>query len=223
MKTLRIVVTGTVGAGKSTFVRTASEGEVIDTERTATDETSLLKTKTTVAFDFGQLTFGRNMVLRIYGTPGQSRFDFMWDILIRGAHAYILLVAADRPSGFREAREILSFMNQRVKIPMIIGVTHRDCPGAWSADHILMTLGYMNDKNRPPVITVNPLDKTSVLEALIVTMAHQLSQYGNAQNLRLGEPYQPVQSQPQVKLAEPTQSAQPRAKSSYQWPKLQSS
>jgi signal recognition particle receptor subunit beta len=221
MKTLRLVVTGTVGAGKSTFVRTASESEVVDTERTATDETSLMKAKTTVAFDFGQLTFGRHMALRVYGTPGQSRFDFMWDILIRGAHAYILLVAADRPSGFREAREILAFMNQRVQIPMIIGVTHRDCPGAWSADHILMTLGYMNDKHRPPVITVNPLDKTSVLEALIVAMALQIAKSGNAQNLRFGEPSQPTQ--PQVKLAEPSQPTQPRAKSSYQWPKIQSS
>jgi len=176
MKIVRVVVTGTVGAGKSTFVRTVSETEVVEIERAATDETSLLKEKTTVAFDFGQLTFGFNRDLHIYGTPGQSRFDFMWDILIRDAHGYILLVAADQPSRFSNAREILSFMSQRVKIPMIIGITRKDCPGAQTPEEIMMRLGYMNDKNRPPVVTVNPNERTSAVEALVALMGVLISQ-----------------------------------------------
>lgn len=168
MESLRVVVTGTVGAGKSTFVRTASEIEVIEIERTATDETALSKQTTTVAFDFGRLTMGSKVALHLYGTPGQARFDFMWDILIKGVHAYILLVAANQPNGFTYAREIFSFMNQRVQVPMMIGLTHRDCPGAWAPDEIMRTLGHMNGQNKPPIITVNPNNRTSVVEALAV-------------------------------------------------------
>ncbi|MEM6403650.1 MAG: ATP/GTP-binding protein, partial [Cyanobacteria bacterium P01_D01_bin.116] len=124
MEIMRMVVTGPVGAGKSTFIRSVSEIETVDTDRKATDETSLLKQKTTVAFDFGRLQFNPDMALHLYGTPGQERFDFIWDMLIRKAHGYILLVAAHRPGEFRYARRVVSYMNQRAQIPMIIGLTH---------------------------------------------------------------------------------------------------
>lgn len=169
---MRLVVTGTVGAGKSTFIRTVSEIEVVDTDTRATDETALLKQKTTVALDFGRLQFGPDMALHLYGTPGQSRFDFMWDILIRKADAYILLVAAHRPSEFRQARKILTFMNQRVQIPMIIGLTHTDYPEAWSEDNVALALGYVNGNSRPPIVKVNATQKASVAEAVIVLVQH---------------------------------------------------
>ncbi|NEO31414.1 MAG: GTPase [Symploca sp. SIO3C6] len=170
MKFMRSVVAGTPGAGKSTFVRMLSDIEVVDTDRRATDETSLYKRKTTVAFDFGRLLLGPNLELHIYGTPGQARFNFMWDMLIRRAHTYIMLVTANRPRDFVYARQIISFMNQRVQIPMMVGLTHMDCPGAWSQKEIMLALGYINAKNRPPVVVVNPNDKTSVVEAMLVLM-----------------------------------------------------
>ena len=77
MEVLRLVVTGPFGAGKSTFIRSISEIDTVDTDCKATDETAQLKQKTTVALDFGRLQFGKNMSLHIYGTPGQTRFDFM--------------------------------------------------------------------------------------------------------------------------------------------------
>ncbi|NEP14573.1 MAG: GTPase [Symploca sp. SIO2C1] len=170
MKNMRLVVTGTVGAGKSTFVRTASEIEVVQIERTVTDEISIDKEETTVAFDFGKVTFGPDIDLHIYGTPGQSRFDFMWDILIQDAQTYILLVAAHRPNDFPYARSILSFMEQRVEIPMIIGLTHMDCSGALSSEEITLQLGYVSESNRPPIVTVNPNLRTSVLSTLMTSM-----------------------------------------------------
>jgi uncharacterized protein len=97
MEIMRLAIAGLVGAGKSTFIRSISEIEVVDTDRIATDETKDLKQKTTVALDFGKLQFSPDMAVHIYGTPGQSRFDFMWDILIRKANAYI----ARRPSSAR--------------------------------------------------------------------------------------------------------------------------
>ncbi|MEA5552475.1 ATP/GTP-binding protein [Anabaena cylindrica UHCC 0172] len=168
MEVMRLIVTGSVGAGKSTFIRSVSEIEVVDTDTRATDETALLKQKTTVAFDFGRLQFGPDMALHLYGTPGQSRFDFMWDILIRKAHAYILLIAAHRAREFRHARKILNFMEERAQVPMIIGLTHTDCPGAWSEEDVYLAIGYVNEDQRPPMVRVNPNEGDSVAEAVIV-------------------------------------------------------
>jgi signal recognition particle receptor subunit beta len=175
MEIMRLVITGPVGAGKSTFIRSVSEIEVVDTDRRATDETKDLKDKTTVAFDFGRLQFSPDMALHLYGTPRQSRFDFMWDILIHKAHAYMVLVPANRPSEFRYARRIINFMNQRAKIPMIIGLTHTDCPGAWFPDNMAIALGYPDRKTCPPIITVNATKTGSVAQA-VMTLVKQLMQ-----------------------------------------------
>src|ERR687885_2172486 len=194
MKIMRLVVAGTPGSGKSTFVKTLSDVEVIETERTATDETSLLKKKTTVAFDYGRFLFGSTLEVQIYGTPGQSRFNFMWDFLIKSANTYILLVPAHRPDDFHYARQIISFMNQRVQIPMLIGLTHTDCPGVCSIDEIMMRLGYMNERNRPPVVKVNPNERPSAVEALMAVMALLVAQYSSDQSVKVGGTSQPMQS-----------------------------
>jgi signal recognition particle receptor subunit beta len=157
MEKMSLIVTGTVGAGKSTFIRSVSEIDVVDTDTRATDETALLKQKTTVAIDFGRVHFGPDMALYLYGTPGQS---------------YILLVPAHRPREFRQARQIISFMNERVNIPMIIGITHNDCPGAWAEEDVYLALGYMDQNHRPPIVKVNPTDRDSVVEAVIVLVQH---------------------------------------------------
>lgn len=172
MEIMRLVVTGTVGAGKSTFIRTVSEIEVVDTDRQATDDVAALKKKTTVAMDFGRLQFAPGMALHLYGTPGQARFDFMWDILIRRAHAYILLVDAHRPSEFRSARRLLAFMRQRVQIPMIIGLTHMDCEGAWSEENVAIAIGFVDENNRPPIIAINANHKDSVIKSLIALIQY---------------------------------------------------
>ncbi|AXY67993.1 ATP/GTP-binding protein [Thermosynechococcus sichuanensis E542] len=167
MEIMRIVVTGPVGAGKSTFIRSISEIETVDTDRKATDETAQLKPKTTVAMDFGRLQFSPNMALHLYGTPGQERFDFMWDILIRKAHAFILLVSSHRPQDFRAARRVSAFMRHRTKVPMVIGCTHVDRPEAWPIQEIAIALGYLSPHGRPPMVAVNALDRFSVAEAVM--------------------------------------------------------
>jgi uncharacterized protein len=94
----------------------------------------------------------------------------MWDILIEKADVYILLVAADRPSEFHHARRIMNFMNQRVSIPMLIGVTHTDSPGAWNVDNVALALGYLPDAERPLIIPVNPNERDSVAEAIVALL-----------------------------------------------------
>ncbi|GAX39868.1 hypothetical protein NIES4075_08300 [Tolypothrix sp. NIES-4075] len=167
MEILRIVITGGVGAGKSSLIRTISEIDVVDTDKEATDELAEIKDKTTVAMDFGRITIAANQSLHLYGTPGQTRFDFMWDILIRKAQAYILLVAAHRPDHFRYARKIVKFMNERVQIPYLIGVTHTDCADAWELEDVALALGFVDETTRPPLIAVNATETASVKEALM--------------------------------------------------------
>ncbi len=182
MEIMRVVVTGTVGAGKSTFIRTISEIDVVDTDRRATDGTASLKAKTTVAMDFGRIRFGANMVLHLYGTPGQERFDFMWDILIRRAHAFILLVASHRPQDFWAARRILAFMRYRTQVPMLIALTHSDVPNAWAEEDIAIALGYPTPYDRPPIVRLNALDRSSVASAIVAL----IETYAQEQTKQLG-------------------------------------
>jgi uncharacterized protein len=174
MEIMNLVVTGTVGAGKTTFIRSVSEIEVVDTERKATDEVANMKKSTTVSMDFGTLQFGDEMALHIYGTPGQIRFDFMWEILIERAHAYVLLIAAHRPSEFHHARRIMNFMNRRAQIPMIIGITHSDCEGAWKSEDIALALGYQDITQQPPIVLVNAADGESVAVSLVTLVQHYM-------------------------------------------------
>lgn len=169
MDILRLVVTGPPGVGKSSFVRAISEVDVVDTDRPATDETAQLKPTTTVGFDYGRITIGSAIQLHFYGTPGQSRFNFMWDILIRRAHAYILLVAAHRPEDLSQAKQIIEFMNSRVQLPMMIGVTHLDCPEAYTPEEILLRLGYTKQQ-QPLIIAVDVNNPASVQMTLNIAL-----------------------------------------------------
>ena len=91
---VKVVVTGPFSAGKTTLIRTISEITVLSTERGITDSTRKRKAETTVAMDFGRITIDRDLVLYLFGTPGQDRFDFMWEILGEGMIGYLLLVDA---------------------------------------------------------------------------------------------------------------------------------
>src|SRR3954463_15952017 len=104
---VKIVVTGPFSAGKTTLIRTISEITVLSTERGITDQTRSRKNETTVAMDFGRITIDRELVLYLFGTPGQERFDFMWEILGEGMLGYVLLLDANRGDSLSEAVGIL--------------------------------------------------------------------------------------------------------------------
>jgi uncharacterized protein len=186
MEIMRLIVTGAVGAGKSTFIRSVSEVNVVDIEPPATVKTSLFKEKATIALDYGRLNLGFGTALQLYGTPGETKFDFIWDLLIRRADAGIVLVAANRPGDFRNARRFLAFINARVQIPIMIGLTHTDCPDAWSMEDVAIALGYAHQKTQPTMVAVNPTQKASVLEALMM-LVEQVQSTG-AVALRLKNP-----------------------------------
>lgn len=130
MKPLKILVSGPVNAGKSTLVRTLSSMPAIDTDEAATDEVRHLKSLTTVALDFGELIIDGTTIL-LFGTPGQERFEFMWEILSEGALGIILLVPGNDPSSFPMALRNFDALASRIAVPFLIGVSKQDLPPVW--------------------------------------------------------------------------------------------
>jgi small GTP-binding protein len=125
-KPLKIVVTGPFSAGKTTLIQTISEVAIVGTERDVSDETSSIKTNTTVAMDFGRITFSDGCSLFLFGTPGQRRFEVMWEILSEGMIGFIVLVNAADERSADEAAHILGTFREYADVPYIVGVTHLD-------------------------------------------------------------------------------------------------
>lgn len=123
---LKIVITGPFSAGKTTLIKTISEVAIVGTERDVSDDTKSIKSRTTVAMDFGRITFAQDLALYLFGTPGQRRFEVMWEILSEGMIGFILLVHAADERSVNEAFHILSQFKQYAEVPYVIGVTHLD-------------------------------------------------------------------------------------------------
>lgn len=105
MKEYKVLFAGGMGAGKTTAIAQISEIPPASTEAVNTDRNSFDKTHTTVALDYGELTLEGGDKLRLYGTPGQARFDFMWTIVGKGALGVVLLVDHSRPEPLADLRE----------------------------------------------------------------------------------------------------------------------
>jgi signal recognition particle receptor subunit beta len=126
MKPLKIVITGSFSAGKTTFIKTISEIAIVDTERDVTDDSRGTKNHTTVAMDFGRITFDDGASLFLFGTPGQRRFQVMWEVLAEGMIGFILLVKGSDAASAEEARHILRTFHEYADVPYVVGVTHLD-------------------------------------------------------------------------------------------------
>ncbi len=140
MQTVKMVISGAASAGKTEFIRSLSEIEVVSTERKATDETRLLKKDTTVALDFGRITIANDLVVHLFGTPGQRRYDFMWEILAEGALGLVVVVDSTRPETFRETTRIIEFFNALRPAPYIVAASKQDKDTAWSPDELRLAL-----------------------------------------------------------------------------------
>jgi hypothetical protein len=138
---VKIVVTGPFAAGKTTLIRTISEITVLSTERDVSDATRVTKNETTVAMDFGRITIDRDLVLYLFGTPGQERFDFMWEILSSGTIGYVLLVDPTREGALLEARGILTAFRQLTPVPYVIAVNRSDGLEEWEEAELRTSIG----------------------------------------------------------------------------------
>ena len=160
---LKLLVSGPVGAGKTTFIRTLSETPVVDTDEQASEDIG--KAMTTIAFDLGTLTLD-GLTLHLWGTPGQDRFDFMWDMAAEGAIGMLLLVAGDQPRHFMQARTILEYITSRHPVPFIVGVTRQDIPDVWSPEDVA---GFF-ELPITQVVGLNATDIDSAAGALVQLM-----------------------------------------------------
>ena len=121
---IKFVITGPFAAGKTTLVKTMSEIPVIGTETIVSDDTSTIKSPTTVSMDFGKRTLAdhdMSVELSLFGTPGQERFNFMWDVLAQGMDGYVVLVDLGRPESFEEAAAIIGHFCNLSDAPFVIG------------------------------------------------------------------------------------------------------
>ena len=122
-KELKIVFTGPMGAGKTTAIATISDCAPVSTEVQNNDRQTFAKDSTTAALDFGQLSVTAGTVVRLYGTPGQERFSFMWEILAQGAMGVVLLIDASSPSALLDSRHYAqTFRRISPNQPLVVGV-----------------------------------------------------------------------------------------------------
>jgi len=163
MKAYKILVTGPFNAGKTAFVRTASDIDIVTTERKITDPNlEGVKEETTVAMDYGQTRVDK-VLLHLYGTPGQSRFEFMWDILSREMDAFILVVDSQDRSSLMEAKQILRLFKKKSKVPFVVVANKQDAEPRLSQEEIARALGLSEET---PLLPCVALDKQSVREVL---------------------------------------------------------
>ena len=140
MQAVKMVVTGPFAAGKTEFIRTISEIDVVSTERKISSAAERVKDATTVAMDFGRITIDDDLVLYLFGTPGLKRFDFMWEILSEGMLGFIVVVDSSRPETFREARSILDTFRGYASTPYVVAANKQDHEDAWSPEDLRIAL-----------------------------------------------------------------------------------
>ena len=164
---VKIVVTGPFAAGKTTLIRTISEITVLSTEKDISDETRSRKSETTVAMDFGRITIDRDLVLYLFGTPGQDRFDFMWEILGEGMLGYIVVVDAARPDSLDEAAGILAAFRKMARVPFVVAMNRADGLAPEDEQRVRDTLDLDAEV---PVVPCDATDRESVKSVLLALL-----------------------------------------------------
>lgn len=172
MSQYKIIFTGPVGAGKTTAISSISDIPPVKTDATASDMTKNRKSSTTVAMDYGVMNLEGGEKVHLYGTPGQERFDFMWDILTNGGIGLVLLLDNTRADPFQDMRFFLEAFDKFITDTSVaIGVTQMDIsskPSISDYHQQLQTLGL-----KPPVFSVDAREHNDVsllVQALLYSL-----------------------------------------------------
>lgn len=170
----KIIFSGTVGAGKSTAIAALSDIPPVATEAVASDETGLIKKTTTVAMDYGVLNLPGGEKVMLYGTPGQERFNFMWEILSEGGIGLVLLINNANPDPLADLQGYLhAFKDFISKTAVTIGVTHMDRAEAPDLDAYRTRLASLGHQPPPVVFRVDARSRDDVamlVKALLYTL-----------------------------------------------------
>ncbi|MET9772731.1 ATP/GTP-binding protein [Streptomyces sp. NPDC006367] len=173
----KIVVAGGFGVGKTTLVTTVSEITPLRTEALMTEasaETDDLtatpdKLTTTVAMDFGRLTLDDDLVLHLFGTPGQDRFWFMWDDLVRGAIGAVVMADTRR---LEDCFPALDYF-ESCGLPYVVAVNHFDGSELFEAEDVREALTV---PAHIPVMIMDARRRISVIETLLSLVGHALDE-----------------------------------------------
>ena len=160
MKT-KILVTGAFNAGKTTFIRSISEIDPVYTDKKMFENDEL----TTVAMDFGRISVDGELSLYLFGTPGQERFDFMWDILKEDIIGFVLLVDSINPQ-VDSALDILNFFTEKTDVPYVVACTKQDHTNALPLETIRKSL----ELDNVPLIPCVATDRDSVKRVLLTLL-----------------------------------------------------
>ncbi|MGW7077615.1 GTP-binding protein [Streptomyces sp. NPDC054871] len=171
----KIVVAGGFGVGKTTLVTAVSEITPLQTEALmtqASEDTDDLtstpdKTTTTVAMDFGRITLDDDLVLYLFGTPGQQRFWFMWDDLVRGAIGAVVLADTRRLPDCFPALDYF----ESCGLPYIVAVNHFDGTEEFEPADVREALTI---PRHIPVLIMDARQRISVIESLLSLVGHAL-------------------------------------------------
>ncbi|MDI3406528.1 GTP-binding protein [Streptomyces cavernicola] len=174
--TLKILVAGGFGVGKTTLVGTVSEIKPLRTEEALTeagrpvDDTAGVETKstTTVAMDFGRITLREDLVLYLFGTPGQDRFWFLWDELAQGSLGAVVLADTRR---LEDCFAAVDYFERR-GLPFAIGVNCFDGAARYPEDMVRQALDI---DEHVPVVLCDARDRESVKNVLVTVVRHAMA------------------------------------------------
>ena len=167
-----ILFAGPMGAGKTTAVQTLSEIEVVSTEAANTERNVVDKPTTTVALDYGEITLDLDDKVRLYGVPGQKRFDFMWAILRERARGLVLLINNDAPDPIATVLEYLEEFGELVSDGRaVIGVSRSDTAPVPTLDDYSDALFEARPDLFLPIFTVDPRNAAQMTTLLLTLIA----------------------------------------------------
>jgi hypothetical protein len=176
MQTVKMVVTGPFSAGKTAFIQSISEIDVVSTERKISREDERIKETTTVAMDFGRITVDDDLVLYLFGTPGQRRFDFMWEILSEGMLGFIVVVDSARPETFREAKGILQTFRAYAPTPYVVAANKQDREDAWTVEDLRIALKLEKKVKMLPCVATDRETVKKVLLELLYSILEEMGE-----------------------------------------------